>query len=103
MLDKTKFGPPAVGGVEFRVLRGQGPQAEGGIEVLPDALHHGKPVEINAYWYNALRILQELAPMANADGAPRKVRRMLRAVSYRPVASTQPGRAIIVSRPQSPK
>ncbi|MDE6931052.1 MAG: amylo-alpha-1,6-glucosidase [Oscillospiraceae bacterium] len=37
--------------------------------VLPTP-RHGKPVEINAYWYNALRILQELAPMANADGAP---------------------------------
>lgn len=23
---------------------------------------HGKPVEINAYWYNGLRILEELAP-----------------------------------------
>ena len=37
--------------------------------VLPTP-RHGKPVEINAYWYNALRILQELAPMADADGAP---------------------------------
>ena len=31
---------------------------------------HGKPVEINAYWYNALRILARLAPLAGADGAP---------------------------------
>lgn len=23
---------------------------------------HGKPVEINAYWYNALRIMEALAP-----------------------------------------
>ena len=37
--------------------------------ILPTP-RHGKPVEINAYWYNALRILQELAPMADADGAP---------------------------------
>jgi len=37
--------------------------------ILPTP-RHGKPVEINAYWYNALRILQELAPIAGADGAP---------------------------------
>ena len=35
--------------------------------VLPTP-RHGKPVEINAYWYNALRILQELAPIAGAEG-----------------------------------
>ena len=29
---------------------------------------HGKPVELNAYWYNALCILRELAPLAGADG-----------------------------------
>ncbi len=29
---------------------------------------HGKPVEINAYWYNALCVLRELAPLAGADG-----------------------------------
>ena len=32
-----------------------------------------------------------------------KVRRMLRASSYRPVERVQPGRAIMVSRPQSVK
>ena len=37
--------------------------------ILPTP-RHGKPVEINAYWYNALRILQELAPIAGVDGAP---------------------------------
>src|SRR5699024_9667031 len=31
---------------------------------------HGKPVEINAYWYNALRIMARLAPLAGADGGP---------------------------------
>lgn len=36
--------------------------------VLPTP-RHGKPVEINAYWYNALRILQELAPVVKEDGA----------------------------------
>ena len=35
--------------------------------VLPTP-RHGKPVEINAYWYNALRILQSLAPVAGTPG-----------------------------------
>jgi len=35
--------------------------------ILPTP-RHGKPVEINAYWYNALRILQALAPTAGEDG-----------------------------------
>ncbi len=35
--------------------------------ILPTP-RHGKPVEVNAYWYNALRILQRLAPLAGADG-----------------------------------
>ena len=30
---------------------------------------HGCPVEINAYWYNALRAMARLAPLAGADGA----------------------------------
>ncbi len=29
---------------------------------------HGKPVEINAYWYNALRVMEKLAPIANSYG-----------------------------------
>lgn len=29
---------------------------------------HGKPVEINAYWYNALRIMEAFSPLAGADG-----------------------------------
>ena len=36
--------------------------------ILPTP-RHGKPVEINAYWYNALRILQELSPIVGAEGA----------------------------------
>lgn len=36
--------------------------------ILPTP-RHGKPVEINAYWYNALRVLAELAPLAGADGS----------------------------------
>ena len=35
--------------------------------VLPTP-RHGKPVEINAYWYNALCILRELAPIAGETG-----------------------------------
>lgn len=35
--------------------------------ILPTP-RHGKPVEVNAYWYNALCILQRLAPLARADG-----------------------------------
>lgn len=30
---------------------------------------HGKPVEINAYWYNALCVMQELAPLMGETGA----------------------------------
>lgn len=32
-------------------------------EILPTP-RHGKPVEVNAYWYNALRIMEELAPLS---------------------------------------
>ena len=35
--------------------------------ILPTP-RHGKPVEINAYWYNALCILRELAPIAGETG-----------------------------------
>ena len=37
--------------------------------ILPTP-RHGKPVEVNAYWYNALQIMARLAPLAGADGAP---------------------------------
>ena len=36
-------------------------------DILPTP-RHGKPVEINAFWYNALRILEKSAPLAGADG-----------------------------------
>ena len=36
-------------------------------DILPTP-RHGKPVEINAYWYNALCVLRELAPIAGASG-----------------------------------
>lgn len=35
-------------------------------DVLPTP-RHGKPVEINAYWYNALRIMEILAPVSNKN------------------------------------
>ena len=31
---------------------------------------HGCPVEVNAYWYNALRVMARLAPLAGEAGAP---------------------------------
>ena len=34
-------------------------------DILPTP-RHGKPVEINAYWYNALKIMETLAPLAGA-------------------------------------
>ncbi len=37
-------------------------------DILPTP-RHGKPVEINAYWYNALKIMEQFAPMMNADGS----------------------------------
>ncbi len=36
--------------------------------ILPTP-RHGKPVEINAYWYSALRVLARLAPVAGRSGA----------------------------------
>ena len=36
-------------------------------DVLPTP-RHGKPVEINAYWYNALMIMANLAPLVQKEG-----------------------------------
>ena len=36
--------------------------------ILPTP-RHGKPVEINAYWYNALQVMACLAPRIGADGS----------------------------------
>ncbi len=36
--------------------------------ILPTP-RHGKPVEVNAYWYSALRVMQEFAALAGEDGA----------------------------------
>ena len=36
-------------------------------DVLPTP-RHGKPVEINAYWYNALKIMAQLAPLMEKEG-----------------------------------
>ncbi len=38
-------------------------------QILPTP-RHGKPVEINAYWYNALKIMEAFAPIVGADGGP---------------------------------
>lgn len=38
-------------------------------EILPTP-RHGKPVEINAYWYSALRIMAEFATMLDLAAAP---------------------------------
>ena len=35
--------------------------------ILPTP-RHGKPVEINAYWYNALKVMEHLAPFLGSDG-----------------------------------
>ena len=35
-------------------------------DVLPTP-RHGCPVEVNAYWYNAVRIMEELAPLCEED------------------------------------
>ena len=35
-------------------------------DILPTP-RHGKPVEINAYWYNALRIMERLAPLPGKE------------------------------------
>ena len=36
-------------------------------DILPTP-RHGKPVEINAYWYSALRVMARLASLTDADG-----------------------------------
>ncbi len=36
--------------------------------ILPTP-RHGKPVEVNAYWYNALKIMEAFAPRLGKDGA----------------------------------
>ena len=38
--------------------------------ILPTP-RHGKPVEINAYWYNALRIMEQLASLLGRDNGAR--------------------------------
>ena len=37
-------------------------------DILPTP-RHGKPVEINAYWYNALKIMEHTAPFMGKDGS----------------------------------
>ena len=50
-------------------------------EILPTP-RHGKPVEINAYWYNALKIMASLAPLMGETGAEYDVLAEQVAVSF---------------------
>ena len=48
---------------------GAGPgDMDGRLRGGPSAPRHGKPVEINAHWYNALRMMEELSALTAADG-----------------------------------
>ncbi len=42
-------------------------------DILPTP-RHGKPVEINAYWYNALRVMERLCARLEEQGAGRRLR-----------------------------
>ena len=50
--------------------RGPGPGDLDGCEGgdIPPTPRHGKPVEINAYWYNALRIMERFCELAAQQG-----------------------------------
>ena len=55
------------------ILAGQGLDQVTWMDVCVDGIlptpRHGKPVEINAYWYNALRVMEQFAPLAGESGA----------------------------------
>ena len=55
------------------ICAGQGKDQVTWMDVCVDGIlptpRHGKPVEINAYWYNALKILEALAPELGCDGS----------------------------------
>ena len=55
------------------ICAGQGLDQVTWMDVCVDGIlptpRHGKPVEINAYWYNALRILEAFAPEMGTDGS----------------------------------
>ena len=50
-------------------------------DILPTP-RHGKPVEINAYWYNALKIMANLAPQMGEDGSDYEALAQKVAVSF---------------------
>ena len=50
-------------------------------DILPTP-RHGKPVEINAYWYNALKIMANLAPQMGEDGSDYEALSQKVAVSF---------------------
>ncbi len=55
------------------ICAGQGMDQVTWMDVCVDGIlptpRHGKPVEINAYWYNALKIMAKLAPAMGEDSA----------------------------------
>ena len=55
------------------IMAGQGMDQVTWMDVCVDGIlptpRHGKPVEINAYWYNALKIMENLAPAMGEDGS----------------------------------
>ena len=57
---------------DFLISAGEGLDQVTWMDVCVDGVlptpRHGKPVEINAYWYNALCILSRLASLAGTDG-----------------------------------
>lgn len=54
-------------------------------EILPTP-RHGKPVEVNAYWYNALRIMERFARMMEGDGSEAQSKYNGRGRRYRKMA-----------------
>ena len=50
--------------------------------ILPTP-RHGKPVEINAYWYNALMVMSRLAPLCGKSGEEYEALAQQAAVSFR--------------------
>ena len=55
------------------ILAGQGMDQVTWMDVCVEGIlptpRHGKPVEINAYWYNALMVMSRFAPLCGKDGA----------------------------------
>ena len=69
------------------ITAGQGMDQVTWMDVCVDGIlptpRHGKPVEINAYWYNALKIMAHLAPLCGEAGEPYEALAEKTAVSFR--------------------